>query len=504
MKLNKNILRIALVVSYIILIAFLVFGVSSLFSYLNTGADRGKILHVELKKVDQYLPKVSWTLMSNEGRFMDKQTLTSIENDYLDAWYVKQNAYRTNIDNGVEDYYTDKAKQNILNFINHNKKTSINVDGTTLEHHLTVEFFSEDGQLVVLTDSNVHEYRRVFENKKLILETNEISDYKFILLLEDGFWRVRHLVKENSKEFIEAKQSISKNLDIKGINYYPQKTPWDTFGDNFNSKILNKDFNLLKDEGINTIRVFIPYTDFGEAKVDQGKLEKLKILFDTAEINEIKVMPTLFDFYGDYSVINWTLNHRHAETIVSKFKDHEALLGWDIKNEPDLDFESRGQSNVLAWLKNMIYLVKKIDDKHPVTIGWSNAKSAVLLNQQVDFVSFHYYNDINEFNKTFKNLKQKSNKKQVVLSEFGVSSYRGFWNPFGHSEKNQAEYYKEMQNNFKLQNISFLSWTLYDFETIPTEVVGKLPWRKVPQKYFGFLDGKGNKKEAFRFISKSK
>jgi hypothetical protein len=47
-----------------------------------------------------------------------------------------------------------------------------------------------------------------------------------------------------------------------------------------------------------------------------------------------------------------------------------------------------------------------------------------------------------------------------------------------------------------------MSWTLYDFEEIPKEVVGRLPWRQNAQKNFGFLDENGNKKPAFKYISK--
>ncbi|NNK82164.1 MAG: glycosyl hydrolase family 5, partial [Flavobacteriaceae bacterium] len=86
--LNKNILRAILIASYIMLIALIISGFSVIFSYLNTGADRSKMLHTEIKKVEQYLPKLDWQPLTNEGRPMDKENLNAIQNDYLDAWYV--------------------------------------------------------------------------------------------------------------------------------------------------------------------------------------------------------------------------------------------------------------------------------------------------------------------------------------------------------------------------------------------------------------------------------
>ncbi len=99
-KTNKTILRSILVLSYVVIIGLVVFGISALFSYLNTGADRNSMLHTEVKKIDQYLPSVEWSPLNNEGRPIDQATLNSIENDYLDAWYVKYVAFMTNHETG--------------------------------------------------------------------------------------------------------------------------------------------------------------------------------------------------------------------------------------------------------------------------------------------------------------------------------------------------------------------------------------------------------------------
>ena len=499
---NRNILRVAILLSYVVITLFLVYGIGALFSYLNTGADRSKMLHTELKKIDQYLPELVWAPLRNEGRQMNDQTLSEIENDYLDAWYVRHVAYKTNLKAGIEDYYTESARKNIFHILEQNKLKNISIDATTLEHHLTLDFFSEDGQLIVLTDANVLEYKRIYKNKKIVLETYETATYKIIMLLEDGFWRIRHIIREQvATNTTFDTRKIDSTLALKGINYYPQKTPWDMYGTLFTDSIIKNDFNIIKNSGLNTIRIFVPYEDFGKANVSAEKLNKLKKVLDNAYINELKVMITLFDFYGDYSVLNWTLNQKHAITIVSTFKDHPALLAWDIKNEPDLDFDSRGKLAVKSWLKRMAVVVKKIDENHPITIGWSDAKSAVNLKEEVDFISFHYYKKPINFKNTLEQLKLNTSSKQLILTEFGISSYSGFWNLFSGSEELQAAYYNTMQHQLKEQNMSFMSWTLYDFNNIPKEVVGKLPWRRNAQEHFGFIDKEGKKKKSFNYIS---
>jgi len=501
--LNKNIIRILLIATYVIIIALVVSGLSALFGYLNTGADRSTILHTELKKIEQYAPKVTWSPLTNEGRQMDDENLSAIENDYLDAWYVKHIAYKTNTTTGIKDYYTDSARLNLFDFIELNSNANITVESTTLKHNPTLEFFSEDGQLVVITDKDVVEYKRVYKDDILVSETNEMSTYKVVLLLEDGFWRIRHLVKEATKDYkVELQEAVTNNLEIKGINYYPQATPWDMFGDTFSKDTIAKDFKIIKDAGLNSIRLFIQYEDFGKANIDQEKLDKLKHVLDAAETADLYVVMTLFDFYGNYDVLDWTLNMRHAETIVLTLKDHKAIMAWDIKNEPNLDFESRGKANVLAWLENMINHIKSLDDIHPVTIGWSNTESAILLKDKVDFVSFHYYEDLEDLDTSIKTLKTKIPNKAIVLGEFGMSSYDGFWNPFGNSDKDQANYHKKAQDIIATHDLQYLSWTLYDFVGIPKEVVGGLPWRKNAQKHFGFIDKNGAKKASFTYISK--
>ncbi|MDN3667399.1 glycoside hydrolase family 2 TIM barrel-domain containing protein [Algibacter miyuki] len=499
--LNKNILRTILIISYIMIVALIISGISALFSYLNTGADRSTMLHTDIQKVEQYAPKLIWEPLNKEGRPMDTENLNALQNDYLDAWYVKQVAYKTNKTAGIKDYYTDSARENLYAFIELNKAENTTIEATTLNHNPTLEFFSEDGQLAVITDRNVVEYKRVFKAEKLVLETTETSTYKMVFLLEDGFWRIRHLVKESSNPF-EAKTAKieTDNLIIKGINYYPKATPWNMFGDAFAKDTIANDFKVIKEAGLNSVRIFVQYDDFGKADVDPKKLEKLKQTLDAAEEQNLKVVLTLFDFYGDYSVMNWTLNQRHAETIVSTFKDHNAIIAWDIKNEPNLDFESRGKDMVIAWLDNMIDLVKSVDTQHPVTIGWSNTQSATILNDKVDIVSFHYYEDLNELDAAVKKIRKNIPDKPLVLQEFGLSSYSGFWKPLGSSEEDQANYHKKIQEIIASNKLQFMSWTLYDFVDVPKDVVGLRPWRRNTQKRFGFINENGMKKEAFKYI----
>ena len=356
---NKNTIRTVLISLFILLNVLLLFGLSSILEYLNSGADRTTMLHLEKETVTTYLPKVIWEELNNSGREMDPYNLKSIEKDYLFSWYIKNKSLENNKKKGIADYYTQNARVNLYKSIDYNLKNKITIESTTLKHNPKLEFYSEDGQQVVFTDKNVIEFQKVFKDKKLISEVQDTATYKVMMLLEDGFWRIRHFQKMKPEpydkdtlkvnpEFKVVGKKIKYNhtdFTIKGINYYPKNSPWDTFGALFNKDTIAKDFDIIKEARLNSVRIFIQYDDFGKAAIKPEKLVKLKTLLDLAETKNLKVIITLFDFYSDYSLESWTLTSRHAEKIVSTFKNHKAILDWDIKNETNLDFEKSRESN---------------------------------------------------------------------------------------------------------------------------------------------------------------
>jgi len=511
---NRTSIRAVLIVSFITVNLLLVFGISSILDYLNTGADRTSMLHLDKESVNTYLPKVIWESLENPARVMEPNTLKTIEKHYLFSWFVKNKALENNNQNGIEDYYTQNARTNLYRIIAENTKKNITVESTTLEHHPKLEFYSADGQLVVFTDKNVVEFQKVFQAKKEITTIQDTATYKVMMLLEDGFWRVRHIQKMKKSLLpidsikpqpifeISGKKILKNKTEfvMKGINYYPKNSAWDTFGNAFNTDTIGRDFDIISKANLNTIRIFIQYDDFGKADVRPEKLNKLRQLLDLAATKNLSVIVTLFDFYSDYTIEDWTLTHRHAEKIVSTFKNHKAILAWDLKNEPNLDFENRNQENVLNWLEHLIPIIRKNDPNHLITVGWSNSTSAIHLKEQVDFVSYHFYNAIEHFEKE-QTILENAVGKPLVIQEFGLPSYKGFWNWVGYSEEDQALYHQKMQASFKKNNLAFLSWTLYDFPHIPDQVAGKWPWQKNKQKRFGFLNSKGEKKPSFSYIS---
>ncbi|MEW2921748.1 DUF4434 domain-containing protein [Muricauda sp. ANG21] len=504
MMARKNLYRSLLLLSFLALNAGIIYGLAAAWSFLNTGADKSSILHIGGAIEKAYQPKIVWTTNGQRGRKISQQALSELEKDYINAWYVKNIALSTFDVLGIEDYYTEDAREDLKQLIKNNLDNQVRIEATTLSHHPRLEFYSLDGKLAMLTDNHVVQVEKIFANGQFLQQQKSTHSYQVILMLEDGFWRVRQMVKiQNPPEAQAQREEVSFNVNsLKGINYYPKDNPWDMFGKNFDSEAINADFETITSLGLNSVRVFVPYETFGAASVKTEYLDQLEELLNLAQQNNLKVLVTLFDFYGNYELMDWTLTHRHAETVVSRFQNHEALLGWDLKNEPDLDFDSRGKENVLGWLSEMAQLIKKKDSIHPITIGWFAPEAAMNLVDQVDFVSFHYYEEAKNLKERIAALKEAVGEKPMVLEEYGKSSYSGVWNLFSNSKEAQANYLAELQIVLEEEQLPSFIWTLHDFETVPTQVVGRKPWRKAPQKHFGLLDTDGEKKPAYHTVIK--
>jgi hypothetical protein len=83
------------------------------------------------------------------------------------------------------------------------------------------------------------------------------------MLLEDGFWRVRHMVKMDAEPFKRHHKTntiytVSKKPILQNKTLIPSKesiitknSAWDTFGELFNKDTIAKDFDIIKKANLN-------------------------------------------------------------------------------------------------------------------------------------------------------------------------------------------------------------------------------------------------------------
>jgi len=484
--------------------------------YFNSGADRSIALNLSPILPEAHVPYIRWLEDDPEtGRVMENFSRGEIMKDYIRGWYQVDQSMFTGDTGGLKEYFTSAALPRILENVREIKSGSWLLSQTDLRHFIKLHFYSADGQIVAFTDKNLLIKQRIYRKKdrKNIYRGEQLADYDVVMLLDDGYWRIKNIVRK-IPDTIDKDTNMKDNADMvqvrgrhfflndsifhpAGINYYPQETPWKRFWSNYDPEVTRKDFNLIRQLGFNTVRIFINYYDFNKGDISEVRLSQLKDLLDQAGSTNLKVIVTLFDFIGDYSLPNFTASDRQLETLLTRFKNHPSILAWDLKNEPDLDFIHQDKDDVREWLEWIIKNAREYDANHLMTIGWASAENAHLYGHLVDFVSFHSYRPIEELETDVKKLTAAVIDKPLVLEEFGLSTYRGIWSPYGPSEQNQSEYFSRVKRVLTENgDLGFMLWTLYDFNEIPSDIAGGAPWIKNPQKYFGIIKQNGKLKEG--------
>jgi len=196
-----------------------------------------------------------------------------------------------------------------------------------------------------------------------------------------------------------------------GVNYWPRRKAM-YWWSNFDAGEAREEFAVIKEIGLNIVRLFLLWDDFQPepTSVEKDKLENLVKVADIAAENGLGIDMTFFT--GHMSGPNWSPRwllggelppqaHQHwlrdvvsngmitnkgyrnmfhdemalnaerllLKTVVNTLKDHPGIWMWNLGNEPDLFAWPNSSDEGAAWVKEMVGLIKSIDPKHPVTIG---------------------------------------------------------------------------------------------------------------------------------------
>jgi len=497
-----------LIFSFIILMVALF---SKVLIYFNSGADRNNLLNIGKEFYQEHLPNVNWEQSADfVGVELNEYQEEIITRDYLLAWHLLNSSIKESSTDQLKAYFTDTLCLQIKN--QQALNTSYAIEQVDLNHDIEIHLYSYDKQVISFTDRCVVIHKKAYdETGQLIYQIETVNDFQVIMILEDGRWKISHLLRKESENCIRPKTErtpfvqmseegfIDQGMpyQVSGFNYYPKDFPWSDFWNNYHDSIVAEDLSILKDLGMNSLRIFIPYQDFGAENPLEERMKKLEQLLDLAESYEVKIIVTLFDFPASYHYDHWTRCEKHLKIILERFKDHQAILAWDLKNEIDLDYNSYTKTTVNEWLSYMLKRAKIYDPNHLFTVGWSNPEDAVQFSEELDFISFHYYRKVSEFPEDLSLLQSQVPNKHILLGEFGCSTYSSWIFPINGSPYKQAKYYEQIFSDIDAEGISYLGWTLHDFSSIPSNIFGIKPWIKNTQRHFGIIDSEGKNKAAF-------
>ncbi len=285
---------------------------------------------------------------------------------------------------------------------------------------------------------------------------------------------------------------------IKGICYHPVSRGSDERSfDN-----LNEDLALMKEAGINTIRVYIPITD--KAVLDEINAAGLKVIIGIG-YNQGGENDILSGSFIDY---------------INTYKTHNAILFWELGNEYNYHPEWFGD-NIQNWysaLNNAADMIHANDPAHPVATAHGELPDSLALSvcPSIDVWGMNVYRWDNPEG-IFEEWARISSKP-IYLSEAGADSYmvvdsNGYEQ--GENEKAQADATQNILDDiFRNREIcSGVAIFAFNDELWKAgnnnsyDVGGSVPYSGgVPydgaanEEYWGIVDIERNKKMAFRVL----
>jgi WD40 repeat protein len=298
-------------------------------------------------------------------------------------------------------------------------------------------------------------------------------------------------------------------VKLKGFNFYPHLAPWNAMWQHWDGPQVAADLDKVRDLGANTLRVLVPYGANYEWTQADGTpqpqmLDELEQMIGLAADRNMRVLLTLFDFYGDFPLAGTAdeaANWRYLETLAARYRDDPRVLGWDLHNEPDnyTLWQQDNQAQVLSWLARAAQHLRQTDPNHFITIGlgnWQNLSQAgpdgVNALAQEDLVALHDY-DATSLDRQIDEVQASGGATlPVVLEEFGWPSAPSELTA-DYSETTQAGRYRQSLDTIARRNLDGgLAWSLWDFT--PNSVLNLKP--DIAQQFFGLVRLDGSFKPA--------
>ena len=197
---------------------------------------------------------------------------------------------------------------------------------------------------------------------------------KLIVFISLTFALLTQTIDVNKVEIENNKLNVDgTEYFIKGICYDP--VPIGKTKRNFDT--IDKDLLLMQEAGINTIRVYSPIDDL--------------VILNKIDEAGIKVITSFgYNQNGYYDILNGTYID-----YINKYKDHNAILLWELGNEYNYHPEWFNM-NIDNWylaMDNAAKKIKQIDKNHPVSTAHGEIpnKKAREMGSNIDIWGINVY-----------------------------------------------------------------------------------------------------------------
>ncbi len=207
----------------------------------------------------------------------------------------------------------------------------------------------------------------------------------------------------------------------------------------------SSNFAELAELGGNTIRLYDTLQI--EKKLDEAHKNNLAVIVD------IPIPPyhKKYDYYSDDHE-NMVMKE-NIKLLVSKHKDHPALLMWNLGNELYYPFVLLRKNNFIRTFNELIDIIKSEDPNHPVStavagVGRLSAISIYFNSPRLDLLAYNIFSDTPNLFSKIEQISYISGKKPYYISEFGAngpweSSVTSWLAPIENSSFKKNEQIKE-------------------------------------------------------------
>jgi hypothetical protein len=250
---------------------------------------------------------------------------------------------------------------------------------------------------------------------------------------------------------------------VYGINYYPRDYPNQRFLTETDIPAIDFELDLMRANGLNTLRIFIRYDDLFACEADgvvprSENLARLDQFIQIAGTRGYKLILVLHHDpnWDEYPLYDMPA-HISDQTryIVQRYADEPIIMAYDVRDAGDADYRTYRKTAVLRWLEAITTLIRDHAPNQLVTASWMDNAQDTL--PYVDFVSFQHFGDSEALRQTIAIIQSVAGQKPILLSAVGYATYES-------DELAQREsIYRALEAVQRNNLAGWVIWTAFDY-----------------------------------------
>jgi len=215
-----------------------------------------------------------------------------------------------------------------------------------------------------------------------------------------------------------------ERFNIRGVTYFPMRYAFSALLDGITNEEIDNELELIRESGVNTLRVMIGYTDLFTCEQDTItiNIENLvrldSIMAKIAEAG-LYIIPVLHADLGSTEELFTEQSYLQTMFIISRYQQEAAILAWDLREQADRDAEIFGQEAILSWLSQMIRDLRNEFPQQLFTSSWID--DVMVTAPIVDFVSLQHFGEFTPLQQKIANIRGAT-QKPILLMSIGYST----------------------------------------------------------------------------------